>query len=129
MPGALPGFAAYRELAQVFSGLPEPPPSAWMDSLSLQAAALDADIEYHLLANHLLKNGKALVCSPGRAARAGGGALPGAWSEIVLAEADEQVLPDGGISSAVRCTTASCWKTTWIWSTCWAATVWCRWRR
>lgn len=78
-----------------FQALPEPPPQSWMDSLSQQVAALDGDIEYHLLANHLLKNGKALVfagaCCEGEAGRYLARGL-----EIVLNEADEQVLPDGG---------------------------------
>ncbi|MBW7881857.1 MAG: alginate lyase family protein [Caldilineaceae bacterium] len=79
-----------------FHTLPSPPPPAWLASLSQQVAALDADIEYHLLANHLLKNGKALVfagacCEGPAAARYLARGL-----KIVLAEADEQVLPDGG---------------------------------
>ncbi|MCE7902072.1 MAG: heparinase [Gammaproteobacteria bacterium PRO9] len=79
-----------------FLALPEPPPQAWMGSLSQQVAALDGDIEYHLLANHLLKNGKALVfagaCCEGEAAAR----YLARGLKIVLAEADEQVLPDGG---------------------------------
>lgn len=79
-----------------FLALPEPPPQKWMGSLSQQVAALDGDIEYHLLANHLLKNGKALVfagaCCEGEAAAR----YLARGLQIVLAEADEQVLPDGG---------------------------------
>ncbi len=79
-----------------FLALPEPPPQAWMDSLSLQVAALDADIEYHLLANHLLKNGKALVFAGACCAGPAATRYLARGLEIVLAEADEQVLPDGG---------------------------------
>ncbi len=71
-------------------------PPAWLASLAHQAAALEGDVEYHLLANHLLKNGKALVfagaCLDGAPARR--------WLalglRIMLAEAEAQVLPDGG---------------------------------
>ncbi|MBN8281502.1 MAG: alginate lyase family protein, partial [Gammaproteobacteria bacterium] len=65
-------------------------------SLAHQAAALEGDLEYHLLANHLLKNGKALavagLCLDGPAADR--------WLAtglgILVAEARAQVLPDGG---------------------------------
>ena len=71
-------------------------PAPWVASLAHQVAALEGDLEYHLLANHLLKNGKALlfagVCLSGEAAQR--------WLarglEIMLAEAAEQILPDGG---------------------------------
>ncbi len=71
-------------------------PSTWTASLSHQLAALEGDLEYHLLANHLLKNGKALafagVCLEGPAAAR--------WLalglDILAAEAAAQVLPDGG---------------------------------
>ncbi len=71
-------------------------PAPWVASLAHQVAALEGDLEYHLLANHLLKNGKALlfagVCLSGPAAQR--------WLalglEIMLAEAAEQILPDGG---------------------------------
>lgn len=71
-------------------------PPAWVASLAHQTAALEGDLEYHLLANHLLKNGKALVfagvCLQGAAAER--------WLarglEIMVAEAAAQILPDGG---------------------------------
>ena len=71
-------------------------PPQWVASLAHQAAALEGDLEYHLLANHLLKNGKALlfagVCLDGPDAPR--------WLalglEIMLTEAAEQILPDGG---------------------------------
>ena len=37
------------------------PPQPWLDSLATQLAWLERRLEYHLLANHLLKNGKALL--------------------------------------------------------------------
>ncbi|MEQ1802918.1 MAG: heparinase II/III family protein, partial [Gammaproteobacteria bacterium] len=71
-------------------------PRTWQDSLAHQVAALEGDVEYHLLANHLLKNGKALVfagaCLSGPAATR--------WLalglDILGSEAEAQVLPDGG---------------------------------
>ena len=71
-------------------------PAGWVASLAQQTAALEGDLEYHLLANHLLKNGKALVfagvCLEGPAAER--------WLakglEIMVAGAAEQILPDGG---------------------------------
>lgn len=74
----------------------QPVPGHWLDSLATQLAWLERRVEYHLLANHLLKNGKALFF--------GGLFLAGPdadrWRRlglaILLREADEQVLADGG---------------------------------
>ncbi len=80
-----------------FLGLPPGTvPAGWLASLAHQVAALEGDLEYHLLANHLLKNAKALVFA--------GACLEGPAAErwlalglrILLAEAEAQVLPDGG---------------------------------
>lgn len=65
-------------------------------SLAVQARALRAQLEYHLLGNHLLTNGKALVFAgsffEGREAES--------WFEtgmsILSRELDEQILADGG---------------------------------
>lgn len=70
--------------------------SEWDPSLAYQLATLERNLEYHLLANHLLKNGKALVF--------GGLYFQGPdadrWLKtglaIMTSEATEQILPDGG---------------------------------
>ena len=68
----------------------------WLDSLYDQTCWLERNIEYHLLANHLLKNGKALLFagaffSGGRADR---------WLRkglrILAEQVREQILSDGG---------------------------------
>ncbi len=71
-------------------------PEHWLDSLALQLAWQSGNVEDHLLANHLLVNGKALVF--------GGLFLDGDQASrclkqgmgIMVAEADEQFLGDGG---------------------------------
>jgi len=68
----------------------------WVDSLYQQARWLERNIEYHILANHYLKNGKALLY----AGVFFEGADAGRWlkkgSRILSEEAHEQILPDGG---------------------------------
>jgi uncharacterized heparinase superfamily protein len=74
----------------------EPIPDAWLASLARQAQALAAQREYHILANHLLANGKALTFA--------GAFLKGQDAErwlrqglsILDAEISEQFLEDGG---------------------------------
>ena len=71
-------------------------PQSWIDSLALQVTAVRGGLERHLLANHLLKNAKALVF--------GGMSFSGAAAEewlmcgltILRRETTEQILPDGG---------------------------------
>ena len=71
-------------------------PESWLNSLYQQAHILFNSIEYHILANHYLKNGKALFFA--------GAYLnckkSGKWFEkgrkILLEEAAEQILDDGG---------------------------------
>lgn len=71
-------------------------PSHWVVSLARQAQALSAQREYHILANHLFANGKALTFA--------GALLDGADGErwlrqglaILDAEIPEQFLDDGG---------------------------------
>jgi len=68
----------------------------WLKSLYVQAQWLEKNIEYHLLANHFFKNGKALVFA--------GCYFDGvdAWRwlkkglTIIGEEVDEQILEDGG---------------------------------
>ncbi|WP_295405256.1 alginate lyase family protein [uncultured Thiocystis sp.] len=66
-------------------------------SLYQQARHLRRTLEYHLLANHLFKNGVALLFA---GALMKGGREPEEWSrkgvEILRAEIAEQILPDGG---------------------------------
>ncbi len=69
---------------------------SWLDSLATQLDALSRQVEYHILANHLFANGKALVF--------GGAFLKGEdadrWLELGLKildrEISEQFLEDGG---------------------------------
>jgi len=73
-----------------------PVPETWLRSLALQARWLEGNIEYHLLANHYFKNGKALVFA--------GTFFQGPdavrWlkkgTRIILEEVAEQILADGG---------------------------------
>lgn len=72
------------------------PKQAWLTSLFHQSAWLARNVEYHILANHLFKNGVALLFA--------GVFLEGAEAERWLAlgqrilerEVEEQFLPDGG---------------------------------
>lgn len=70
--------------------------SAVLDSLATQARALEQQLEYHLLANHLFANAKALVF----AGTFFEGPDAARWLQrglkILTAEIDEQILPDGG---------------------------------
>jgi uncharacterized heparinase superfamily protein len=73
-----------------------PLPPAVLDSLATQVGALATRLEYHLLANHLLKNGKALFFGGCYFAGPRADRWRALGLRILLAEADEQVLPDGG---------------------------------
>ena len=72
------------------------PKPEWLSSLTLQVQALDQQLEYHLLGNHLFANAKALVF----AGCFFKGALADAWLKRGLAilnkEIPEQMLADGG---------------------------------
>ena len=71
-------------------------PKSWNDSLGLQLTWLRANLEYHLLANHLLKNAKALVFG----GLAFDGPCASEWLNcglsILRSETAEQILSDGG---------------------------------
>jgi uncharacterized heparinase superfamily protein len=100
-PGAVDAWEPYPLSLRIvnwlkyFARLPSVP-DHWQASLDLQVAALAGDIEYHLLANHLFKNGKALVFAGlfGTSGAAAGYLRTGL--RIVVDEVREQVLPDGG---------------------------------
>lgn len=68
----------------------------WLQSLYQQALWLEKNIEYHLLANHYFKNGKALIF----AGLYFSGSDAERWLKkglgIIAEELDEQILADGG---------------------------------
>ena len=68
----------------------------WLRSLAKQLLWLEVNLEYHLLANHLLKNAKALIFSgvyfSGDMARR----HLDKGMQLMLEEVNEQILPDGG---------------------------------
>ncbi|MGR5220958.1 heparinase II/III family protein [Vibrio parahaemolyticus] len=72
------------------------PKPEWLSSLSLQVQALEQQLEYHLLGNHLFANAKALVF----AGCFFKGDIASAWLkrglEILEKEVSEQILSDGG---------------------------------
>lgn len=72
------------------------PKEEWLASLSLQVQALDQQLEYHLLGNHLFANAKALLF----AGCYFKGELADVWLKRGLAilnkEIPEQILADGG---------------------------------
>lgn len=61
------------------------------DSLRLQLEWLSGHVEWHLLANHLLANLKALVIGSRYLGRA-----EGKWMRLYKEQMEEQILPDGG---------------------------------
>ncbi len=71
-------------------------PEHWSHSLLNQAVWLEANLEHHILANHLLKNAKALVFAGAVFDGPNGQRILRKGLELVLREAAEQILPDGG---------------------------------
>lgn len=73
-----------------------PLPSHWSESLGSQCAWLRRNIEYHLLANHLFKNAKALIF----AGAFFEGPAADEWlqkgSDLLIEQLEEQFLSDGG---------------------------------
>jgi uncharacterized heparinase superfamily protein len=82
-------------LVKWFARQPEIP-SRWIDSLALQAQALAAQEERHILANHLFANGKALAFAGAFFAGAHGRRWLDRGLKILDREVDEQFLADGG---------------------------------
>lgn len=70
-------------------------PIAWLPSLARQAQALTVQIEYHVLGNHLLANGKALVFAGAHLGGAAGDRWLAKGLRILDREFAEQFLDDG----------------------------------
>ncbi len=68
----------------------------WLASIASQAAALAAQIEYHILANHLFANGKALIFVGAFFGGRAGEDWLAKGLRIIDSEIDEQFLDDGG---------------------------------
>lgn len=68
----------------------------WLKSLYHQALWLEKNIEYHLLANHLFKNGKALVFAGLYFAGDDAERWLKKGLQILSTQLEEQILPDGG---------------------------------
>ncbi len=81
-----------------FMSLPAPnaPPPHWILSLWSQCAWLQRNIEYHVLANHLFKNAKAMLFAGSYFE----GAVAKEWlrtgTDILIGQLEEQFLADGG---------------------------------
>jgi uncharacterized heparinase superfamily protein len=69
---------------------------AWLKSLYSQALWLEKNIEYHLLANHYFKNGKALFFAGVFFQGADGERWMKRGLRIIVSELGEQILSDGG---------------------------------
>lgn len=86
---------------------------SWLQSLYTQALWLEKNIEYHILANHYLKNGIALFF----AGMYFDGKDADRWlskgRQILGTELDEQFSPMGDITNAVRCTMQLAWWIMW----------------
>ena len=68
----------------------------WLKSLYEQALWLEKNIEYHLLANHYFKNGKALIFAGMYIAGQDAERWLKKGRQIIASELEEQILPDGG---------------------------------
>ena len=75
---------------------PNAPPPHWISSLWSQCAWLRRNIEYHVLANHLFKNAKALLFAGSYFE----GAVAEEWlrtgTDILIDQLEDQLLADGG---------------------------------
>jgi hypothetical protein len=100
-PGSWPGWHPYPASLRIvnwiraFARCGAPSPQA-QDSLALQAAFLERNLEFHLGGNHLLENIRALLA----AGLYFEGAAATRWKETALCllrqELAKQILPDGG---------------------------------
>lgn len=72
------------------------PKQHWLDSLLQQVNALEQQLEYHLLGNHLFANAKALVFAGCYFDNSDAIRWLRKGFSILEAEVDEQILPDGG---------------------------------
>lgn len=71
-------------------------PESWLQSLYQQACVLNESIEYHILANHYLKNGKGLLFVAAYLDCCNSKEWYVKGKKILVEEADEQILNDGG---------------------------------
>ncbi len=71
-------------------------PESWLKSLYQQSQVLFNSIEYHILANHYLKNAKALFFSGAYLNCKNAERYYEKGKKILLQEAEEQILSDGG---------------------------------
>lgn len=71
-------------------------PGVWVRSLGTQVTALEQTIEYHILANHLFANAKALVFAGTYFAGSEGDRWLKKGLSLVDSELEEQFLSDGG---------------------------------
>ena len=71
------------------------PERHWLESLYLQAHVLYQNLEYHLLGNHLLANGKALVFAGLYFESASADNWLNKGLEILIEQLNEQILDDG----------------------------------
>src|SRR5437016_2886487 len=70
--------------------------ASWLQSLYQQALWLERNIEHHILGNHYLKNGKALLFAGAFFVGTDAARWSRKGSKILIEEAHEQILPDGG---------------------------------
>ncbi len=73
-----------------------PIPKSWVQSLYQQVRVLNDSIEYHILANHYLKNGKGLLFAAAYLDCPDAKKWYDKGRQILVDEAGEQILDDGG---------------------------------
>jgi uncharacterized heparinase superfamily protein len=100
-PGQGPGWDPYPLSLRIVNWIKwsingQPLSQAQSDSLATQAQALEDQLEFHLLANHLLANAKALVFAGSFFTGPDAERWLRRGSQIYRQEMAEQILPDGG---------------------------------